>query len=245
MAKKTATKSPKRKTNLEVWQQKYAIKDEVHATKEELEKVVRKAAKAANQRLLRLERSPEERHRQFAYKAAQHDIARRSGMTLKETRTDKNGRNYTVWSDPTGLRFKESTKRLSLSQLKKEYRMIREFMIAGSSTTTGFAEMDYKRYQTALDKGFKGSFEDFEFAIEKAFTEYNEALFDSNIIYESVTEGKLNIIDQIVQKQMQKGIADQGQALMDYLEMVDEWDEDGDTSKSGFRGADLPEWDFD
>lgn len=155
--------------------------------REQLVDVVRRAAKAANQRLLRFEKA---------------------GMTTgmyKSAMVDLAGRR----------RYKERPEKLSLSQLRHEYTLLRSFLSAKTSTVQGRRDTILKRYATAVKKGYKGSLSDFEVDVERYFSKANEALFDSNVIYTSIITGTTSLLDRIMQEQLSQ--KDKGKALIAYL----------------------------
>lgn len=156
---------------------------------EELRSAVRRAAKTANQRLLRLERAG---FTKTAYKMAMRDL---------------NGRR----------RYYERTGKLSQAELRHEYALLRDFISAKTSTVQGQNQVNYKRYLKAVGKGFEGTEDEFYELIDKYFAEEVEALYDSNVIYESIIKGYTDIIDRVVAEQ-QTGIKkNRGRALITYL----------------------------
>lgn len=168
----------------------YALKDFSRATRADLQAVVRKAAKAANQRLLRLER---------------HD--KMTGAYMLAQQYFKN----------TGRRrYKERPEKLTYNELQKEYKALRSFISAKSSTIQGANDISYKRYETAVSRGYKGTFSQFELDIRKAFTKITEGLFSSDVIYEAVTGGNLDILDETV-KQFEDSSELRGKALLKYM----------------------------
>ena len=168
----------------------YALRNFSRATRADLQAAVHKAAKAANQRLLRLERAD---RTTGAYKIAQKHF--------KDT-----GRN----------RYKERVDKLTYNELQKEYKALRSFISAKSSTVQGAKEIAYKRYQTAVSKGYGGTFSQFELDIRKAFTKITEGLFSSDVIYKALTGGNLDILDETV-KQFEESSELRGQAFLTYM----------------------------
>lgn len=147
----------------------YELSNADTATADELAKAVRRAAKAANQRLLRLER------------------AGNTGGVYKRT-TDKLGRK----------RFKERTDKLNINALRREYNWLRSFLSAKTSTVAGRNESDRKRYETAVSRGYKGTMEDFYNDIERVFDERTESYFNSSTLYRSVISGEIDLIDSVI-----------------------------------------------
>ena len=168
----------------------YALKNFSRATRADLQAAVRKSAKAANQRLLRLERHDET---SGAYKIAQQ-----------------------FFKDTGRRRYKERPDKMTYNELQKEYKALRSFLSAKSSTIQGTHEIAYKRYQTAVSKGYGGTFNQFELDVRKAFTKITEGLFSSDVIYKALTGGNLDIIDETV-KQFEDLNELRGQALLTYM----------------------------
>lgn len=154
-------------------------------TTAELVKAVRRAAKAANQRLLRLERAGLTKG---VYATAQKNLGKRR-------------------------RFKEKPDKMSLGQLRTEYVNIREFLVAKTSTVQGQRDTDWKRYSTAVNRGFVGTFEEFYELIERYFTDAAEGLYSSDVIYQAITENQTEALDEAaeaargVEESRQKGAA--------------------------------------
>lgn len=175
----------------------YDIGDPSKASYEELKAAVRKAAKAANQRLLRLERAGATTG---VYQAAMEDLG---NMRMKSGK-------------PTGgrRRFQENPGKLTINQLRHEYRALRSFLSAKTSTVQGRKEAGDKRYQTAVANGYQGTPDQFRADIEKAFTDRNEQLFSSEQIYDSVTGGNIDILDEIVEEQQKPS---KGRSIIEYM----------------------------
>lgn len=178
---------PRQKLAVKTWAD-YDIGDPSQADQQELSIAVRCAAKAANQRLLRLERAG---HTKGIYENAMYDLVNRR-------------------------RFQERTGKLSLNALRHEYKILRSFLSAKTSTVQGRQDTIDKRYKTAQDHGFSGSLEDFEFAVTKYFADNVESLFSSDIIYQAITGGKTDILDAAVE-QFGADESKRGSALLYYL----------------------------
>ena len=154
-------------------------------TKAELVKAVRRAAKAANQRLLRLERAGLTKG---VYATAQKNLGKRR-------------------------RFKEKPDKMTLGQLRTEYVNIREFLVSKTSTVQGRRDTDWKRYSKALSKGFLGTYEEFYEMIERYYIDKQESLFSSKVIYQAITENTTEDLDAAeeeakkVEESRQKGAA--------------------------------------
>lgn len=143
-----------------------------HASRSELEAIVRKAAKAANQRLVRLERAGETGG---VYKMAMHDLG------IKKRR-----------------RYRERTQGLSMTALRNEYGILRDFLSAKTSTVQGLRDTRDKRYQTAKARGFQGSAADWDKLVRKYFSKENERLFSSDVVYSALTSGETGGLDDII-----------------------------------------------
>lgn len=168
----------------------YTLSNFSRATRTELQTAVRKAAKAANQRLLRLERHDQTRG---AYQLAQK-----------------------YFKDTGRCRFKERPNKLTYNELQKEYKALRSFLSAKGSTIQGAMKIDKKRFETAKSKGYGGTFEQFKVDIVKAFSKLNESLFSSDVIYEALTGGSIDILTETV-KQFHESNEMQGRALLIYM----------------------------
>ena len=157
---------PQQKLKVNTWAD-YDIGDPTQAGQEELSRAVRRAAKAANQRLLRLERAGATKG---IYENAMYDLVNRK-------------------------RFKERTGNLSLNALRHEYKILRSFLSAKTSTIQGRKETIDKRYNTAKERGFTGSPEEFDALVVKYFAGEAEKLYSSDIIYQSIIGRTTDIID--------------------------------------------------
>ena len=163
------------------------------ASAEDLRRVVRRAAKAANQRLLRRERAGRTKG---VY----------AGIMAELGRLDRR-------------RFIESKKRLdemSINELRHEYVMLRDWLSAKTSTMQGLRAADDKRYQTAMERGFTGTLDDWNQIAETFFTAEREKFFDSNAIYMQVTAGNADIVQKIIERSQKKseGTIDKGALLV-------------------------------
>lgn len=141
--------------------QRYDVGSPSEVSKEVLAGAVRRAAKAANQRLVRLEQAGLQGS--YIYK----DIMSELGLL---------GRR----------RFKERPDRLTLNQLRHEYLILREFIMAKTSTVKGQRSTDRKRYETAVSRGFKGTEDEFYLAVYSLFTQKVEKYYSSKVIYEAI-----------------------------------------------------------
>lgn len=167
-----------------------------HANRSDLIPVVRKAAKAANQRLLRMERAG----------LTNGVYARISGQLAQLGRR----------------RFAESAgrvKNMSLQDLRHEYILLRDWLSAKTSTVQGKQNADIKRYNTAKMRGFTGTLDDWIEASKTYFTEQYEALFSSDVLYTSVITGDIDIVQNIIDENEKRKDSqpDRGAALLRYV----------------------------
>lgn len=97
---------------------------------EMLRQETKRLAKTANQRLVRLEQAG--KRRSPAYQRARDDLETDFGLPRQ--------------------RYKEFTKNLSRDELIQEYRSIRSFLSAKSSTVAGYQKIIDERYADFIDK---------------------------------------------------------------------------------------------
>lgn len=167
-----------------------------HANRFDLIPVVRKAAKAANQRLLRMERAG----------LTKGVYARISGQL------ERLGRR----------RFAESAGRLknmNLQELRHEYALLRDWLSAQTSTVQGKKNADIKRYDTAKMRGFTGTLDDWLEASSTYFTEQYEALFSSDVLYTSIITNDIDIVQNIIDENEKRKASqpDRGASLLRYV----------------------------
>lgn len=167
-----------------------------HANRTDLIPVVRKAAKAANQRLLRMERAG----------LTKGVYARISGQL------ERMGRR----------RFAESAGRLenmSLQDLRHEYVLLRDWLSAKTSTVQGKKNVDIIRYNTAKMRGFTGTLEEWIEASKTFFTEQYEALFSSDVLYTAIITSDADIVQNIIEENEKRKASqpDRGAALLRYV----------------------------
>ena len=167
-------------------------------TNAELVKVIRKAAKAANQRLRALEKSDAiNTAKTGAYKYAESQMPGKIKPRFNE-------------------RPKESADRTTLRHM---YLQLREFMTMKSSTVTGVRAIKDVRYQTAVQRGFKGTPEQWDMAVRKFFTKAAERLFDSDKIYNAITNNNTDVLEDIIAADRDDQMS-KGQALLDYVRRI-------------------------
>lgn len=174
----------------------YDIGDINTATATQLQAAVRKAAKAANQRLVRLEKAGKTRG---IYQTAMGALEGRK-------------------------RFKERPNKLTLPQLRREYANLRTFLSSKSSTVSGQSDIDEKRYQTAVNRGYKGTIDDFYTDINRLYNKENEKLFSSEVIYQAILTGQTDIVSAIIEDTKRKILPrNRGDTLKDFLRRRQEY----------------------
>lgn len=151
------------------------------ASAEDLRRVVRRAAKAANQRLLRRERAGRTKGVYAGTMAALGRLGR-SRFAESKIRLDK----------------------MSINELRHEYVLLRDWLSAKTSTLQGIRAADDKRYETAKKRGFTGTLEEWNEIAESFFTAERERYFDSNAIYMQVTSNNADIIEKIIERSQKK-----------------------------------------
>ena len=161
------------------------------ASAEDLRRVVRRAAKAANQRLLRRERA-----------------GRTKGTMAALGRLGRS-------------RFAESKSRLdkmSINELRHEYVMLRDWLSAKTSTLQGLRASDDKRYQTARERGFEGTLEEWNDIANRFFTKEMEGYYSSVILYQMATQGNTDLVDRILRDAKESDQPpDKGRLLVDLV----------------------------
>lgn len=170
----------------------YEVADLRTASAAELQKVVRRAAKTANQRIRELEK-----------------------------RGISGGILQTVEATLGRKRFQERPGKMSLAQLRREYGMLRTFISSKQSTLTGRKTSDRARYEKAKSRGFKGTIDEFYDAVTNYFNDQVERLFSSDVIYEAVLNDDTDVLDAIVKrykKQKTVGARGKSSALRQFLE---------------------------
>lgn len=180
MSRKTKKRAPINTVNRQGWQ-KYAYQGDVSsATRAELTPIIQRAAHVANERLRALERSGETGE---AYKMA---------------------KVYLLLCDRT--RFPEGNrilKNMRYGQLQATYRELREFLSAESSTLSGISRIRKSRYDTAVQRGFTGTENEWNTAVVKYFAEVKEGLFSSDMVYNALTNQSgmsLDYLDKVIAK---------------------------------------------
>jgi len=176
------------------------MSDPFKMSKQDLIKVVRKAAKAANQRLRSLEKNTNVNERTAGgYKYAKSQFPNKERPRFNERPTEKT----------------------ELATLRHQYLQLRQFMTMKTSTPTGVKSVKDARYQTAKQQGFNGTQEEWDNAVQRFFTEKAEKLFDSKTIYSAITENNTDVLQDIIDADADNKRT-RGQALLDYLRRLDE-----------------------
>ena len=168
----------------------YDIGDPTKANQAELSQAVRKAAKAANQRLLRLER------------------AGLTGAVYNFVMSALRGRK----------RFKENPQKMTINELRKEYVNLRSFLSSQTSTKQGYHLWTMHQYDTARAQGFTGSAESFKVAVEKAFSKGMQKMFSSETIRSALISGTIDLL-QAAFEQYNKDQKYKGEALLYYMKL--------------------------
>ena len=129
----------------------------------ELKQIVKRASKAANQRLRKLESAGIDK---WAYKSAQKALG-------------DNRRRY--W---------ERTDKRSREELIAEYVRLRDFMTAKTSTLSGIRDYHKEQTERARALGFTGTDEELSFMYAKYMDEEFVKLIGSEIIYRLIIENR-------------------------------------------------------
>lgn len=199
MSRKTKKRAPINTVNRQGWQ-RYAYQGDVSsATRAELMPIIQRAAHVANERLRALERSGET-----------------GGGAYKMTKV------YLLINGRT--RFPEGNrilKNMRYGQLQATYRELREFLSAESSTLSGISRIRKSRYDTAVQRGFTGTENEWNTAVVKYFAEVKEGLFSSDMVYNALTNQSgmsLDYLDKVIAKdQKLKARGKQGLDISDAL----------------------------
>ena len=129
----------------------------------ELRQIVKRASKAANQRLRKLEAAGVDK---WAYKSAQ--------KALGDNRK----------------RYWERTDKRSREELIAEYVRLRDFMTAKTSTMSGIRDYHKEQTERARALGFTGTDEELSFMYAKYMDEEFVKLIGSEIIYRLIIENR-------------------------------------------------------
>lgn len=133
---------------------------------EEIRKELRRAGKAANQRLRRLEQT------RLSGKRSGFGEAYLYAKSVKKVPVP---------------RFAERPGKMGKREMLKELGTILAFLNMLSSTETGRKYLDDRKYHAYVDKGFKGTFEEFKEYVEQMFQTTKERQYSSSIAYTMLT----------------------------------------------------------
>ena len=156
----------------------------------ELQRIVRKAAKAANQRLRTLEKAGET---QYAYKAATKHL-------LKET---------------GAKRYKERTKTQSRESLIKEFVLLRDFLSAQTSTITGIKIYRDVAYEKAKAIGFTGEKNELSQLFRTYMTEELEKFIGSDLLYKLILSNDKSALEKIRNEWLESKQREKAEGLTD------------------------------
>lgn len=172
--------------------------DPTKLTKEELVKVINKAAKAANQRLRSLEKAGQ----------AQASGAYKYAKTQRPQKFP---------------RFKERVKPTDDQMtLRHMYMQLRNFMSMKTSTPTGVKAQQAKGYETAKARGFIGSPEDWSINVKRFFAAVQEGLLSSDVAYSAITEGNTDVLsEQLEFWRDQTAKPTRAESLLDYMDRLE------------------------
>nr|DAU64172.1 MAG TPA: hypothetical protein [Caudoviricetes sp.] len=130
---------------------------------DELRDIVKRAAKAANNRLRALEKAG-------LTKSAYQRAIRQTGKDIP--------------------RYREKVSSATRQELQKEFYQLRDFMTAPTSTVGGMREHQQRVLKAAQEMGFKGDVASMSALFEKYMTAEWENLLGSDIIYEEIVSGR-------------------------------------------------------
>ena len=130
---------------------------------DELRDIVKRAAKAANNRLRALEKAG-------MTKSAYQRAVRQTGKNIP--------------------RYREKVSSATRQELQKEFYQLRDFMTAPTSTVGGMREHQQRVLKAAQEMGFKGDITNMSALFEKYMTAEWENLLGSDIIYEEIVSGR-------------------------------------------------------
>lgn len=164
--------------------ERYGVSDLNKATKEQLRPLIKSAASTANSRLKRLEdRTKEYKQYGIDVDLTKHSAYKRAMKQMTEGRT----------------RFRSDVERMEIDDLKREYRRLRDFLTAPTSTLQGANSAMIKRYYTAQGEGFKGSYGEFIELSSKVWTKENEKRFGSDILYLIASSQDENVYESVIE----------------------------------------------
>lgn len=138
----------------------------------ELRQIVKRASKAANQRLRKLEAAGVDK---WAYKSAQKALG------------DKRKRYW------------ERTEKKSREELIAEYVRLRDFMTAKTSTLSGIRDYHKEQTERARALGFTGTDDELSFMYSKFMDENFVKLIGSDIIYRLIIANRRGDLEELYQ----------------------------------------------
>lgn len=196
--------------------ERYGVADLSKAKKEELRKIVKSASSTANSRLRRLEeRTKEYKEHGIDIDLTKHSAYKRAMKQMTEGRT----------------RFRSDVERMEIDDLKREYRRLRDFLTAPTSTIQGSNSAMMKRYYTAQTEGFKGGYGEFIELSSKVWTKENEKRFGSDILYMIASSKDESVYESVIEayeKKQQRLAKATGKTVDDInvsREDIEEWAE--------------------
>ncbi len=179
---------------------RFVVDDPSRLTQQELAAVVRRASKAANQRLRDVEKA------------------------VKEGKEETKGEAYAymerVLANEGRTRFKERTTTMTVQQLRQEYKRVITYLDLKSSSAGGRAELGYKKWQAYKKRGYDGSEESFKELCRKLWSKEMVSKYGSAVIYEVVTSGDKQLYSEWSRKADNLEAEDSmtaGKALLDVL----------------------------
>lgn len=175
-------------------------------------KTIRKAAKAANQRLLRIER--------FVKKKQE------KGLSIYTESIPAYNYAEKVTKGRASVRFKINEK-MRKAQLLKEYKKVMHFLSLQTSTVQGVTAQRTRQFETAAYQGFEGTYAEFAYEWEKAWTGILTDYFDSDQVMFAAVIGLTDALYEIVNEQMNKALAE-GRDITPYYikgDIAQEFDE--------------------
>lgn len=182
----------------QAWSYYSPVSDYSKLTKSELAKIVNRAAKAANQRLRSLEKSGFSTTSQ-AYKYAQSQRPQKKPRFRERVKADM---------DQTTLRH--------------EFMQLREFLTMKTSTPTGAKAAEIRGFETAKQRGFTGTSEQWTVNVKKYFAAVKEGLISSDVAYQAIISGNTDIMDEQIEfwRNQQKAPT-AAESLLDYLDRLE------------------------
>ena len=159
---------------------RYAVDNLNNLSRQELAAVVRRASKAANQRLRDIEKE------------------------VREGREEGKGEAYAYMERVLAVenrnRFKERTSKMSIQELRQEYSRVITYLNLKSSTKTGRAELSTSKFKAYQKRGYKGTEDEFKKQARKLWADAMVSKFGSDVIYAIFTSGNQRLINKWLEK---------------------------------------------